>query len=911
MTLLVRALALAGALLAFPLAAAVPPNVEHVETYRGVSQYRLKSNGMTILLARDTTSPVFTFMVVYHVGSRNEAPGNTGSAHLLEHMIFNKSTENFGRAKGHKTFQEVLFAAGADYVSTNMTTWYDRMNGFSTLPADKLDLAMKIEADRLGRGLILESERQSEMSVVRNEYEIGENNAGQALYKATVAAAIQAHPYHWNTIGYRSDIEGVTTEKLREHYRTFFWPNNAEAILVGDFEPDKALATFDREFGAFPRSTHEIPKVITVEPPQQGERRVVVRRPGTLNLEMLAYMRPAAEHPDFMATEVLGKILAEGVNSRLHQALVETGLATSVSALNFELRDPFPLILSVTLAPGKGHREVEDATKAALARVLQDGVSNEELRRAQQQIEVATTRSRDGTYNFASSLGEAVASTNWKWFLNYVDVAKRVTAADVQRVAAYLAPENATVGWFIPGAAPTATELRSTATTAAVQTVSTESPPPAAKAGEHKTFAQRTVRKVLSNGLTLDVIENHSVPTVAIRGLVFAGENAAPPEQRALPALAARMLWRGTSSRTKEDIAKVLDDVGAQRGYDARLGETSVEASGLARDLELILGILAEEMRSPAFRADELPKAKDELENEYRNAADQTSARAVQRLAQMVYSPQHPYYNAGFEAKLASLRSISPEDLAKFHRAHFNGAGTILAISGDVEAARVVALVEKLFGSLPRGERPALASLPRAVPTDHPSRETVTLRGKANMNIVMGSASGLRRTDPDYDAALIANAALGQSAVSSRLGNRVRDAEGLSYSLYSRFTSSEELDGLWLVNVNVAPQNLAKAMRSTRDELEKFAREGITDAEVEVQKSYFAGYFQVQLGSNAGIANALVNAERYGFGPSYLDTYPARMRAVTTAQANAAMRRHFVPDRLNLIVAGDLDNLPD
>jgi zinc protease len=187
----------------------------------------------------------------------------------------------------------------------------------------------------------------------------------------------------------------------------------------------------------------------------------------------------------------------------------------------------------------------------------------------------------------------------------------------------------------------------------------------------------------------------------------------------------------------------------------------------------------------------------------------------------------------------------------------------------------------------------------------------VTLRGKANMNIVMGSASGLRRTDEDYDAALIANAALGQSAVSSRLGNRVRDTEGLSYFLYSRFTSSEELDGLWLVNVNVAPQNVAKAMRSTRDELEKFSREGITDAEVEVQKSYFAGYFQVQLGSNAGIANALVNAERYGFGPSYLDTYPARMRAVTTAQANAAMRKHFAPDRLNVIVAGDLDTLPD
>src|SRR5258708_26922582 len=208
------ALALSILLLAAS-ALGLPPNVEKIDSFRGIDQYRLKSNDMTILVMPDHSSPVFTFMVVYHVGSRNEATGNTGSAHILEHMIFNKSTENFGRANGHKTFQEVLYEAGCDYSSTNMTTWNDRMNGYSTLPSDKLELAMKIEADRLGRALILDSERQSEMSVVRNEYEIGENAPSQTLTKAVVSAAIPAHPYHWDTIGYRSDIEGVTTEKLR------------------------------------------------------------------------------------------------------------------------------------------------------------------------------------------------------------------------------------------------------------------------------------------------------------------------------------------------------------------------------------------------------------------------------------------------------------------------------------------------------------------------------------------------------------------------------------------------------------------------------------------------------------------------------------------------------------------------
>lgn len=909
---LLACLAFLASLLASFAAAALPPNVELVETFRGISQYRLKSNDMTILLVPDRTSPVFTFMVVYHVGSRNEAPGNTGSAHLLEHMIFNKSTQNFGRANGHKTLQEVLYEAGADFSSTNMTTWYDRMNGYSTLPSDKLELALKIEADRLGRGLILDSERQSEMSVVRNEYEIGENNPSSALFKATVAAAIQAHPYHWSTIGYRSDIEGVTTEKLREHYKTFFWPNNAEAILVGDFDPDKALKLFDREFGAFKKSPHPIPQVITVEPPQEGERRVEVRRPGTLNLVNVAYIRPGALHPDFIALEVLQAILADGVNSRLHQALVEKGLATNVGALNFTLRDPFPLIVTATVSPGKSHQDVEAAIKSAVALVVDKGVTEAEVRRAQRQIEVGVVRSRDGTFNFARNLGESVASTDWKWFLTYVDNVKAVTAADVQRVAAaYLIPDRATVGWFSPVPAARKADSSANAPVAAAKPVVSEAQPARAAAAAPKaSFAQRTVRKVLANGLIVDVVENRAVPTVAIRAIAAAGDIAAPEGKPALPALTAKMLSRGTKSRTKEQIGALLDDAGATRSYAAGLTESTIQANGMARDLPLLIEVIADELKSPAFSAEELVKARRELENDYLRADDNTSARAMQRLTQLVYGPRHPYHSHGRSEKVASLAASSVEELRTFHQARYTGDGMIVAIVGDINAAQAVALVEKHLGDLPKGAKPSYAALARTLPGDS-AREAVTMRGKANMNIIMGAASGLRRTDPDYEAALIGNAALGQTALASRIGRRVRDTEGLSYSLASRFGFTEEIDGVWFVNVNVAPQNVTQAMKSTREEIEKYAREGATEAEVEAQKTFFAGNFQVGLGSNAGIASALVTAEKFGYGPRYLDEFPARVRAVTAAQANAAMRKHFHAGKLHVIVAGDLDKVPD
>jgi zinc protease len=915
-----------------PASAAPPANVEHVETFRGIAQYRLKSNGMTILLAPDRTSPVFTFMVVYHVGSRNEAPGNTGSAHLLEHLLFNKSTENFGKPHGHPTFQDVLYEAGADYGSSNMTTWNDRMTGYSTLPADKLELAMRIEADRMQRALLLDSERQAEMSVVRNEYEIGENDPAEALRKAVIAAAIQAHPYHWDTIGYRSDIEGVTIEKLREHYETFFHPDNSDAILAGDFDVDAALALFDREFGGFAKAARPIPQVITVEPPQEGERRVIVKRPGATGLVSLAYLRPGASHPDFYAFEVLASVLGDGVNARLYQALVERGLATSVNADNSWLRDPYPLLVGATCAPGKGHAEVEAALKDALAAIVEKGITAAELKRAQQQIEGSVARLRDGPYRTASALGEAVASADWKWLLTYVDRIRAVDAADVQRVAAtYLVPDRATVGWFVPTAnvqaaiVPMATAVAAaSAPQAKAAGLATASVPsttkavtdrvasrPSAPTPASQPFAARTVRKVLGNGLVVDVVENHTAPLVAVRGLVAAGSVHASPSQPALAPLTEKMIARGTTTRSKEAIGALLADVGADRHYVSKPTHLGIEADGMARDLPLVLDVLAEELRHPAFAAPELAKAKAELENDVLRADDETSSRAQERLAQLAFAPGHPYRPPGRAAKLQNLTALGVDDLREFHRTHYVGKGTILAIVGDVDAAAVIAQVSALFGDMPAGEVVSFDSLPRTRAADRATREAVTMHGKANMNIVIGGASGLRRLDPDYEAALVSNAVLGQNDLTSRVGRRVRDTEGLSYSVFSRYAQTDVIDGVWQLSVDVAPQNVAKALRSSLDEIAKYAREGATDAEVDVQKNFFAGNYQVNLGSNAGVAAALVNAEKFGLGPKYLDDFPVRIRAVTTAEVNAAMRRHFAPEKLHVIVAGDLDAVPD
>ena len=875
----------------------------------GITQYRLRSNGMKILLSPSHAAPVITFLVVYHVGSRNEAPGNTGSAHLLEHMIFNKSTKNFGRANGHQTFQEVLYEAGADFSSTNMTTWYDRMTGYSTLPSDKLDLAIRIEADRMGRALILDQERQPEMSVVRNEYEIGENNPARALDKSVIAACIVAHPYHWPTIGYRSDIEGVTTEKLREHYKNFFWPNNAEAILVGDFDPLDALRRFDREFGTFPRSTTPIPEIITVEPPQEGERRVIVSRPGEVGLVEIAYLRPGALHPDFIPLDVLATILSGGVNSRLYQAVVETGLATDVDAESYGLRDPYPLVATATVSPGSTPAKVEAAIKETLYRVAEHGVTDVELARAKSRLEVSIIRSRDGTYQLASSLGEAVASADWKWFVGYIDAMKRVSAEDVQRVAkSYLVPAHATVGWFVPVQGDAAPAKPAQAPSKRPARSKRPGAGGATETARGERFADRTLHRVLPNGVILDVIANPAVPTVAVSGLVLAGRQEAPAGKPAIPSLAAMMLTRGTTTRDKRAIAALLDDVGASVSIGADLSEATIVGSALSRDVRLLLSVIADEVRHPAFAPDELAKAKSELRADFLRSYESTGIRARDRLSRLIFPKGHPYRAADREEMLASLDAATVADLRSFHRGHYVGSGLILSVAGDVDTAMVAALVDSLFAPIPRGDRPdydRARTAPNAA-----ERAVETMRGKANMNFTFGEASGLKRTDSEWEAAIVANAALGQSSLTSRIGKRVRDREGLSYTLASRFAWSDYLDGIWMVNVAVAPKNLAKAMHSTREEIERYCKEGITDAEVETQKNYFAGSFRVQLGTNAGVASALAFADKYGFGPRYLDEFPDRVRAVTRDQVDAVIRSRLLPEKLHLVVAGDLDSIP-
>lgn len=418
----------------------------YVQTQGGIHEYTLVSNGLRVLLMEDHTAPVVNVMVTYHVGSRNEAVGYTGATHLLEHLMF-KGSKNFNK-KNKKQIWNMLEARGA---RLNATTWLDRTNYYETTPSEYLEDAIAIEADRMRHAFIEETDRQTEMTVVRNEFEWGENDPFQVLDRNIWATAYQAHPYHHSTIGWRSDIEHVSIARLKEFYDTFYWPNNATLSLIGDFDRTEVCAQIKAHFGKHKKSPHDIPPMYTVEPKQEGERRFVISRAGQVSIVCVAHKMPAGKHPDIYALQILASILSYGKSSRFYAAFIDTGLASGVTPWSMPFHDNGLFMTSVTLSSKTTHVDAERRIRAQYEKIKRDGVSAAEVAKAQAHVAADAALSRDGCFNIASVLNEAIALGDWTFYVHFSKNIAAVQPEDVRRVAQiYLRDDQSTTGYFIP-----------------------------------------------------------------------------------------------------------------------------------------------------------------------------------------------------------------------------------------------------------------------------------------------------------------------------------------------------------------------------------------------------------------------------------------------------------------------------
>lgn len=868
----------------------------HVRNVGGIDEYRLEANGLRVLLQPQKTAPVVTFMVTYHVGSRNEVTGTTGATHLLEHLMF-KGTAKYDRSEG-TGFDQVLERVGAE---TNATTWHDRTNYFATVPTQALGTLVEIEADRMRNLALREEDRRPEMTVVRNEFERGENNPQSALDKEIWSAAFIAHPYHHDTIGWRSDIERVPIEKLREFYDTYYWPNNATATVIGDFEPAEALKIIAKNYGPIPSSPKLFPEVYTQEPEQSGQRRVRLERVGEVGVVQLAYKVPAATHADWPALKVLSAILTDGKTSRCYRALTDKNLTMEVSDFLGFNRDPSLHSIYAELAVGAKHEAVEKQLVAEIEKVKSGGVTADEVKTAVAKLIAERAHSLDGSFAAASVINECIAVGDWSLFVTLEEKYKAVTPEEVQRVAKkYYMERRSVAGWFVPSEEdPRGDDVAAAVADEKIKPKEVK-PPQAPKeelpAGAATHFAEQAKREKVA-GLDLIVCPTEIKDVVTIHGSIAVGEAASP--NRALAHLVAGMLERGTKKRDQFEIAALLERVGVTMEF--KVGTETVEftAHCLTPDVPLVIELLAEQLREPAFQAAELKKLKTQLISETQQTLEDPDTQAGIAFSQAVFPAGHPSRKASVPELLKGFESAKLEDVRAFHREVYGPATVHLVVVGDTDPAKVKTEVEKAFSGWTGGKALATSALAPVVTT----QKVVSMPDKTSVSVVIGQPNGLKADHPDWLALDLANAVLGKSFTSRLMGN-VRDREGLTYGIGSKLTGDTFRDGLWLTRATFAPVLLDRGMESTWREIKGWYEKGITADELAYRQSALIGQFTVSLETTDGLSEQLLHAAERGFQISWLDEYPAKLRALTLKQVNAAIKKHLDPAKMSVIKAG-------
>ena len=786
---------------------------EFVKESGGIKEYTMTSNGLRVLLKQDNTAPVATFMVTYEVGSRNEAIGYTGSTHLLEHLMF-KGSRKFNTKKGNSVFQ-TLQSLGA---RMNATTWLDRTNYFAVLPSEHLETLIEIEADRMRNAYIKEEDRQSEMTVVRNEFERGQNSPSGVLDENIWATAYQAHPYHHSTIGWKEDIENVSIERLREFYDTFYWPNNATAIAIGDFTEKEALSMIKKHFGKIRKSTKPIPEVYTAEPKQEGIRTITLKRAGQQGIVGVAHKTPAATHPDAPAFMVLSSILSSGKNSRFYKNITDKGLTTSVYIWDSLFRDPGLFTVYANLSPDVDHKTVEKAVVDEYEKIKKDGVSDEEVKNAQTQLIASMKFRQDGSYAIASGLNEAIATGDWTLYTTYDEKIGTVTKEDVQRIVKeYFKEDLSTIGYFIPlGAGGQNKKLATSAKDLEKMKLKHYSE-------EEELLSSKVVDSEPVEGIRLLTLKRGS-GVVTLTGSMLGGDIYASGNARTADMVAA-MLDQGTTNMTKFEISAKLESAGARLGFFSGQARVGFSGKFLSEDTKMVFDLLADQLKNPLFAEEDLNKVKKRQVANYKRSKESTRGNATNNMLKAFYGTGHQNSPTDPDKAIEEIKKITPKNLKDFHLKNY-GAGTMVIVAvGDVDHNSLESLIKEGFGGWKKS--PLKEKKETGTANKAPDKVYVTMQDKTSTDFLVGTALGIDRYHPDYLPLYVATHTLGGN-FSARLMQTVRVKEGLTYGINSSMRGfGNGNDGYWMVGGTFSPKLLSKGESSTLREIKKWAEEGI------------------------------------------------------------------------------------
>lgn len=890
--------------------------VEFVKEVAGIQEFKL-DNGLKIILKPNKTVPLISWQVWYKVGSRNEALNLTGMAHYLEHIMF-KGTKELGKGE----IAQLIQLKGGIF---NAFTSDDYTAYFENFSPENLELAIKIESDRMQNSRIDKDEVELERSVIVSELEGNRNNPTNIAYETLKSTAFQVHTYRNPVIGWREDLDKINSKNMREFYETYYYPDNATAILVGNFDREDALKLIKKYFGQY-KPKENIRAQVPQEPEQKATKHVTIKNNGSTKLLAMAFHIPEFKHEDSPALTLLSEIVFSGMSSRLYPKLVDSGLAVSVSGVPESSLDASIFRIFINLNQDADIKKVEEIVKAELEAIKKD-VEAEELKIAKAKEEASFIYQLDGVYDEGLQIGyfEAI-SNDWSKYVTWMDDIRAVSEEDIKKVAKkYFKPSNMTTVYLLPEEGNDSLLVTGKPSEEGLKTANygaaTVEPLDPKKLKRLLKIAKSSDKKIqhhldfdnldiLGEGVHTYIKEDHDVPLVYLNSIFYAG-SMEDDGKYGLAYLTSQMLDRGSSSKSKYEISKLLDLYGAD--IDFRLGvETGrIEFSTVTKNLDAVVDILQEILMNPAFEEKELERLKVRTIATLKQEDDALHKIAQRQLSQIIYPKDHPFYRHSVEDRIKAVESITIDDIKAFYKKHYNPKNLMISVVGDIDKTKASEVIAKLFANwngvasmntakLPGNNRPEITN----VEVKEPKQEVVLKKDKTQVEIYMGHSSSVNRMHPDYYPLLIANFALGGSALSSRLGTSVRDEHGYVYNIRSSFSAALGA-GAYQVKLGCNPKNVTKAIELTKKEMNEFLKEGISETELEVTKSYLIGSFAVRnLDSNDRITDTLSQLQLYELGDDYIKDYAEKIGAVTLKQVNEAARKHIHPDKLNTVIVG-------
>jgi len=896
-----------GVLIASFAAAAdpvLPKGVTRVTSVEGITEYRLE-NGLRVLLFPDASKPTITVNVTYLVGSRHEGYGETGMAHLLEHLVF-KGTPK------HPNVPQELTEHGC---RPNGSTWFDRTNYFETFRAadENVEWALDLESDRMINSFIAKKDLDTEMTVVRNEFESGENDPAAILEERVLSTAYLWHNYGHSTIGARADLENVPIDRLQAFYKTYYQPDNAVLLVAGRFDEEKTLRLVDRFFAPIPKPARSLQTTYTAEPTQDGERTVTLRRVGDVQAVCAVYHVAAGSHPDAAAVDVLSQVLGDTPSGRLHKALVETKKASSVNSYLYQLNEPGVLVSTAEVRQDAPIDAASDALVATLEGIADEAPSNEEIERAR----TALLKEIDLTLNSADRVGifmsEWIGMGDWRLFFLHRDRLKAVTPADVARVAAaYLKPSNRTVGHFIPTPEPVRAEIPATPDVAAL--VAAYQGEAARVAGEAfdpspENIESRTTRLDLANGTQVALLPKKTRGGTVVAAMKFRfGDEKSLMNRSTAAQLAGSMLLRGTARHTRQQIQDELDRLKARVEASGEGARANVTIETVRENLPAVLRLVAEVLREPSFPAEEFEMLRQERLAQLEEMRSEPFA-----IAGVAYRRHLEPYPKGDvrasmspEERIAEVSALGVDAARAFHREFYGGSNGQIALVGDFDGKETASLLGDLFGSWksPR----TFARVPEIYHDVAPVNESFQTPDKANAVFMSGLDLKVRDDAADYPALSLGNFLFGGGFLNSRLATRIRQKEGISYGVGSRLSASA-LDerGSFSAFAIYAPENGARLEAAFREEVDRVLKDGYTAEEIEAAKSGFIQGRQVRRSQDGALAGTLAEGLFWRRTLSWDSDFEKKVSELSGDGILEAMRRHIDPTKLTTVKAGDFE----